>query len=350
MPKSTSQVRARWNAVAIAALTLGLLWFFFRHVDLAGVWFAIRHAHVWFIVGAVAATMSTYVFRTWRWQALLTPIGHARFRPAFRATVIGFTANNLLPGRIGEVLRPYLLARQENLGAAAAFATVIIERLLDLVTVLLLFVLFLWTADVAPGSAMSAALHDAKIGGALAAAAALGALLILFLCAGHPERLGRWAGRVTAILPNPLARATEKLVHIFAEGLAVMRRPGPLALACALSVPVWLSISLGIWLVSHAFDLTLPFTGSFLVAMYLVVGVAVPSPSGVGTFHWAYRLAVTTFFGASQGTAVAAALVLHAVSFLPVSLVGLIFIGQEGLTLAGLQRMKATAEAAEQPK
>lgn len=336
--------------MAIAALTLGLLWFFFRSVNLADVWLAIRQAHVGFIVAAVGATLSTYIFRTWRWQALLAPIGRARFRPAFRATVIGFTANNLLPGRIGEVLRPYLLARHEGLGPAAAFATVIIERLLDLVVVLLLFVVFLWTADVAPGSAMSAALDDAKIGGALAAAVAFGALLVLFLCAGHPDRLGRWAGRVTAVLPPPRARATEKIVHIFAEGLAVMRQPGPLALACALSVPVWLSISLGIWLVSHAFDLTLPFPGSFLVAMYLVVGVAVPSPSGVGTFHWAYRLAVTTFFGANAATAAAAAIVLHAVSFLPVSLVGLIFIGQDGLTLAGLKRMKATAEAAEQPK
>ncbi len=71
------------------------------------------------------------------------PIGRARFGPAFRATVIGFTATFLLPGRVGEVLRPYLLARKEGFSAAATFATIVVERVLDLVAVLMLFSFFL---------------------------------------------------------------------------------------------------------------------------------------------------------------------------------------------------------------
>jgi uncharacterized membrane protein YbhN (UPF0104 family) len=126
-----------------------------------------------------------------------------------------------------------------------------------------------------------------------------------------------------------------------------MRRPGPLVRAFVLSLPLWLSIGCGIWLTSRAFDLTLPFTGAFLIMMFLVLGVAVPTPSGMGSFHWAYRFAVTTFFAANKDTAAAAAIALHAVSFVPVTVAGLVFIRQDGLTLAGLRRMRDTAAKAE---
>jgi uncharacterized protein (TIRG00374 family) len=347
MSTDKSHARARWHAALAIVLTLGLLALFFRGNDLPSVLEKLRRAHVSLLVLALACTALTYVFRAWRWQALLAPLGGARFRTAFRTTVIGFTASNLLPLRPGEVLRPYLLARQEKLSAPSAFATIIIERLLDMVTVLLFFCVFLWTTDAPPGSAAEGRLHSVKLGGALLSAIATGVLITLFACAGHPERLGRWAGRMSRALPESVGRLAARLVQMFAEGLAVMRHPRPLVLAFALSVPLWLSIGCGIWLTSRAFDLTLPFTGAFLIMMFLVGGVAVPTPSGIGGFHEAYKIAVMMYFGAAEGTAVAAAIVLHAVSFLPVTLLGLAFIAQEGLTLAGLQRMRATAAAAE---
>lgn len=334
--------RFPWHAVVIAALTIGLLWLFFRNIDLGETWRAIASAHPALVGLAVLATVQTYVLRAWRWQALLLPLGHARFRTAFRTTVIGFTATFLLPGRVGEVLRPYLLARQEGLKMPSTFATVIVERLLDLVTVLLLFACALPFLDVEVG-------RDVKWAGGLAAVAALVGMVVLFVCAGHPERLGRWAGRLTRWLPGRAAHVVDHLVRTFAEGLAVMRQPGALVLATAWSVPLWLSIGLGIWLTSAAFGLTFSFAGSFLVVMFLVVGVAAPTPGGVGGFHYFYLLAVTRFFGASADTAAAAALVLHAVSFVPVTILGLIYMSQDGLTLGSLKRLRPTAEAAEAP-
>jgi uncharacterized protein (TIRG00374 family) len=324
----------------VAALTLGLLWLFFHNLDFKGIWKAITEARLGPIVAAIAATFVTYVLRARRWQALLRPIGRASFRTAFRTTVIGFTATFLLPGRVGEVLRPYLLARQEGFSAPATFATVVVERLLDLAAVLLLFACALPFMNVDVG-------RDVEVAGGLAGAAALTGMLLLFLCAGHPERLGRWASRVTRHLPARMADAAGHLVQTFAEGLAVMRRPGPLVLAAIWSIPLWLSIALGIWLTSAAFNLTFSFAGSFLVMMFLVVGVSTPTPGGAGGFEYTYLLAVTRFFGANPDTAGAAALVLHAVSFVPISIVGLVFMSQDGLTLGGLKNMRPTAEAAE---
>jgi hypothetical protein len=97
--------RLRWHTIFIAALTIGLLWWFLRKQDLRETASAIRRAHWGLIVAAIASVFVTYVLRAWRWQALLQPLGPARFRTAFRTTVIGFMATFLLPARVGEVLR-----------------------------------------------------------------------------------------------------------------------------------------------------------------------------------------------------------------------------------------------------
>lgn len=340
MSRTSARRSVPWHTLVVAALTLGLLWWFFHNLEFGRVWAAIKSADVRLVGAAVLVTLQTYLLRAWRWQALLRPIGRARFRTAFRTTVIGFTATFLLPGRVGEVLRPYLLARADGFSAAAAFATVIVERALDLATVLLLFAFFLLAAPVPVG-------RDVELAGAASALAAVAALGLLMLGAGHPERLGRWAGRLARILPGRAAEAVTRLVQTFAEGLAVMRRPAPLLVAFGFSVLIWLSISLGIWLTSRAFDLTFSFVGTFLVVLFLVVGVALPTPGGVGGFHAMYREAVTRFFGASADVAAACAVVLHAVSFVPISALGLLFMAQDGLTLGSLRRMAPAAEVAE---
>jgi hypothetical protein len=171
-----------------------------------------------------------------------------------------------------------------------------------------------------------------KFGGAVAAGSAVAGLIVLFALAGHPERLGRAALRVERILPPKLASALAGLLETFAQGLAVMRDPVRLVTSLALSFPMWISIATGIWLASRAFHITFPYTGSFLVMTILVVGVAAPTPGGVGAFHAAYQFAVTTFFAAPIDRAVGAAIVLHAVSFVPVTLLGLLFMTREGLT------------------
>lgn len=334
--------RRHWQPLVIAVLTAGLLWMFFRNVDLIQAWHAVTRAHLGLIALAVSGTFLTYTLRAQRWRILLTPLGPVRFRTAFRTTVIGFAALFLLPGRVGEILRPYLLARQEGLKVTSAFATVIVERLLDMATVLLLFACALPLAGVDVGPKV-------RMAGVIGSVGAVLALGLLFLFAGHPERLGRLAGRLGRRLPRKMSEAMARIVQTFAEGLAVMRSPGRLAAAAVWSVAVWLSIALGIWLVSQAFDLDVSFVGSFIVVGYLAVGVSVPTPGGAGGFHYFYLAALTSFFGANPDVAAAAAIVLHLVSFVPVTIAGLVFMWQDGLTLGRLRSMRAEAQAAETP-
>lgn len=332
-------MRSRGRSILIFAVTAGLLAFFFRNVDLSGVWVETRRANPWLLGVAVAVTLLTYLLRAWRWQALLAPIGPTRFATAFRTTVIGFAASFFLPARAGEVIRPYLLARKEGLNPTATFATIILERLLDLAVVLLLFGAFVLTVPAGVVSGGPEQFGHVKFWGSVAAGAAVLGLALLFALAGHPERLGRAAGRIEAVLPPRAARLVAQLVESFAQGLAVMRQPGRLVAALALSFPLWMSIAAGIWLTSRAFHITFPYAGSFLVMTLLIVGVAVPTPGAIGGFHAAYQISVETFFAASPDRAVGAAIVLHAISFVPVTLLGVIFMAREGLTLSGVRQM-----------
>ena len=332
-------MRSRIRSVLIFAITLALLAFFFRDANLTEVWAETRRADATLLLLAVAFTMVTYALRAWRWQSLLAPIGPTHFSHAFRTTVIGFAATFLLPARAGEVIRPYLLARKERLSATAAFATVILERLLDLAVVLLLFAAFVFTVQPGTLSGDASQFAYVKFWGGVAAGAAVAGLLVLFALAGHPERLGRAAARVERVLPPRPAQLIAHFVKAFAEGLAVMRQPGRLLAALLQSFPLWLSIAAGIWLTSRAFHITLPFTASFLVMTVLVVGVAVPTPGAIGGFHLAYQFAVQTFFAVPDDRAKGAALVLHAISFVPVTILGIYFMMQEGLTLRGAQAL-----------
>lgn len=321
-----------WSGLIVAAVTLALLWLFVRDLDAGELRRAFATANPWLLGVAVITTIQTYLIRAWRWQVMLAPLGTVHFAPAFRTTIIGFTATFLLPARVGEVLRPYLLAKQEKLSVSATFATIIVERALDLTAVLLLFAVALpfLGVDVGP---------ETRWAGGVAAVAALVGLGVLFACAGHPERLGLLVDRLTGWLPTRIASAIGEFARRFAEGLGVMRDPAGLVKTLGWSILLWVSICLGIWLVTRAFGLTMPFAGAFLVVMYLVVGVAAPTPGGAGGFHVMYKLAVTQYFGAGADAAAAAAIVLHLVSFVPVAILGFVFMWQDGLTLGGLKRM-----------
>lgn len=335
-------MRAHARTLIILACTVGLLALFLRQTDLGAVLNEIASASPLPLLAAVVTTALTYVIRAIRWQAMLEPIGPTRFSTAFRTTVIGFTANFLLPARAGEVLRPYLLARREGLSATSAFATIILERLLDLVTVLLLFAAFVLLFDPGMDRANSAMFRAVQTGGLLAGVTSLAGLVVMFVLSGHPEWLGTLVGRLTAVLPERLAHRVARLARTFAEGLAVLRRPRALVVSLLLSLPLWLSIAAGIWLVSRAFHMTIPFTGTFLLIALLVVGVAVPTPGAVGGFHYAYRVGATAFFMAPSEQAVGAAIVLHAISFVPVSLLGVVYMLQDGLSLT---RVRSLAES-----
>lgn len=331
----------------MALVSILLIALFLRNTDFGQVWGEMQRSRWDLVAVSLAAVAVTYVFRALRWQYLLLPIGAVRLATAFRATVIGFGASALLPARAGEVLRPYLLARKEGLSATAAFATILLERVLDTLMVLMLFGVFLLFADTQIGGGDPESYRRLKAGGLVVGAVSLLALGAMFVLAGRPAILSRLERVLAGRLPPRLAQKTMHLVHAFAAGLLIVRQPARLAIAVGLSLPVWLTIAVSIWAVTRAFHIEFPFLGSFLMLALLVVGVAVPTPGAVGGFHYFYRLGAVSFFGASPDRAVGAAIVLHAVSFVPVAIAGLALLAQDGLSLTGVERLARSRSAEE---
>jgi glycosyltransferase 2 family protein len=336
----------RIRTALILVLAIALFAWFLRGVDLAAVGGQIRRARAELLLLSFVPLAVTYLARTMRWLHLLEPIGRTRFTNAFRTTVIGFAAIGLLPARAGDVLRPYLLARREGFNAASTFATIVMERVLDLVTVLVLLALYVLVL----GGRESLPRHllgPVEASAAAAAGAAVVLLALAWTLATHPERIGRLVLRSGRILPTGIAHSLSALARTFSEGFAVAREARALTFAMLWSFPVWLGIAAQAWLVARAFNIAMPFEGAFLLQALLVIGVAVPTPGAVGGYHAMYRFGVTQFFGAPNDAAVGAAIVAHALSFFPVVLLGVVFMIQDGLSLTGLQQLAGAARREE---
>jgi len=338
-------MRAHIRTLIVLALAVGLIAWFLHNVDLGSVAADIFRAKPEWLLLSLATMFVNLAIRSWRWKYLLEPLRPASFGSAFRATAVGFAASAVLPARAGEVIRPYFLARQARyadhttMSATGAFATIIVERLLDLITVLVLLALYVFVFDRDLVTTNPAAMVWLKWIGATAGLGSLTALVILFFLAGDPERIGRTLARLEHVDHTRLAGLRARVAENFARGLGVIRRPRRLLVALLWSFPLWLSIAAGLWAVAVAFGIALPFSGSFLIIALLSVGVSVPTPGAVGGFHAAYRYGATAFFGAPEDAAVGAAIVAHVLSQAPSLFLGLFFAAQEGLNLAGMQRL-----------
>jgi uncharacterized protein (TIRG00374 family) len=343
-------MKSRVRTIVVLAVALALVAVFLSNVNLWGVAAAIARARPEWLAFALMAMFLNLAIRAFRWKYLLEPLGGTDFASAFRATAVGFAASAVLPARAGEVIRPYFLARQapvdqqRRMTATGAFATIILERLLDIVTVLALLASFVFVFGKGLASVNPTGFALVTWAGVSAAVVSSTALVLLFVLAGDPERLGRALARLERVLPSKLAGLLAGIVEKFAKGLGAIRKPGRLLVALAWSLPLWLGNAFGIWAVAHAFGLEIPFTGTFLMIALLTLGVAVPTPGAVGGFHEAFRVGATMFYGAPDDAAVGAAIVLHLLSIGPALLLGLFFAAQEGLNFGSMQRLADQAE------
>ena len=332
-------MRARIHTLIVAAIGVGLMAFVLRGAQLEQVAAAIVGARRDLLLLALIVTLATYVARAIRWRYLLAPLQAVHFAPALRATVMGFAATSVLPGRIGEIVRPWALAREERLSVSAALATVVVERLLDLVVILAMFGIAMALADPGGGGSDLGPLAGARAGALGAGGAAVAVLWLAYAAAGNPARVERLTARLAAPLPERWGGLARRLSSRFVDGLAVMRRPALLAWSIAWSVAVWGLIAAGIWFVTRAFDIAMPVSGAAIILPIIAVGVAIPTPAGIGGYHAAYQVSATVIYGATAEAAAGAGLIAHAFAFLPVTLGGLFLMMREGVRMHGIRRM-----------
>ena len=330
-------------------LALALLAFVFRGMDLPNLGRALRSADPVCLAGVVVAALITYLLRAWRWGYLLAPMVRVPLPDLFSATCVGFMSGLAIP-RAGEIVRPYLIARRHPVSTSAGFATIILERLFDLITVLLLFALYLFALPVPAAQTTGSLMSLVKAGGAITGAASLVLLGLLVAFHARAEQAMSLCERLLRAFPAWLATPALQILRAFGGGLAVLKAPLPhLVAIVAQSFLVWLSIAFGIWICLRAFDVALPFHATFLIIAFLTVGVAIPTPGMVGGFHAFFVVALADVFGASRDVAGAAAIACHALTNLPVLVLGLVFLGREGLSLGRVAEMTEKDHAGPDP-
>jgi uncharacterized protein (TIRG00374 family) len=316
-----------------ALLAVVLLALFFRGINWGALGQALAGARPLPLLGLVLVTVAVYAVRAWRWGDLLAPLGRVGYPDLFSATMVGFASALLVP-RAGELLRPWLVSRRYPIATSAGFATIILERLADLITVLALFALYLFVLPAPPQQVEGRLTELVKLGGAATGAVALGVLAFLLALHAKAEQVVGAVERLLTRAPRWLAAPLGRILHAFSGGLAVLRAPFPhLAKVGLQSLVIWLLIALGFHLNHMAFRVELPFHATFLLIAFHVVGVAIPTPGMVGGFHAFYLIALSEVFGVDRPAAAAAGIAAHALTNLPVLVFGLALLGREGLSL-----------------
>src|SRR5215472_9451514 len=194
-------MRSPLRTIVVLLVAAALVALFLRNVDLRRVASDIASAEPEWLAMALVLSIGNLAIRSYRWRYLLEPLGHTTFSESFQATTVGFAASAVLPARAGEVIRPYfvsrLASRHDRMTTSGAFATIILERILDVITVLVLLAAYVLVFGRHVGAANPTAFAWLTWIGLSAGAVALTVLVVLFVFAGDPQRLGRIGARLT---------------------------------------------------------------------------------------------------------------------------------------------------------
>jgi uncharacterized protein (TIRG00374 family) len=283
---------------------------------------------VW-LAASVLATMLTYVARGFRWQVLLAPLKPVPMGPLIRTNLLGFSAIYLL-GRPGELVRPLWLARREGIPLTASIATIIVERVLDSLMLIVVFGVSLLLVKTA-SSAQQTLLMMKQTSWFMLAGSAAGLLFLVFF-RSNIEKIVRFV---------PFARLGH-LLRTFSEGLSFLDRTKNLGLAIGHTGLVWAVIVLQFWFMLLGMNFPFSIWEAALVMVGAAIGSVAQVPGIGGGFQAGYVFCLTTFFAIPPEQALATSLIAWVSSYLPTVMAGGFYMLSQGLSLKDLRA--ATAE------
>jgi glycosyltransferase 2 family protein len=363
-------VKRKLNLILGLVISAIFIYLAFRRVHLGEIYFSLRHANYFLILPNMAIVMLCMVIRAERWKYLLRPLGEFKLSQLFPSVMIGFMANNILPARLGEVVRAYSLGSKTGQSRTSVFASVVLERLFDSLSLLAMFwLVILFIPFPAP----------VKKFGIITLFVNIGLILGLLLLKKRTAWLVKLVLRVLFFLPQSLSDRLEYVMNRFAEGLDVFRHFRPLLIVVFWSVILWIITALSNYFVFMAFGLYPHPAATFILLLFVAAGVMLPSAPGfVGVFQAATIGAFTLLnqlnllgnqmtwlkaktvalispafsgtsaaigpisdslglFGISKGEALSFSIVLWLCQYVPVTLIGLYYLRREHFSLKAVQ-------------
>lgn len=310
-------------------ISLGLLGLVFYRTDLGTLGDVFRTANYIYLLPALALYFLGVGMRALRWHFLLRSIKSISLGRLFQVTVIGYMANDLLPFRIGELARAYILGETEQISKASTLVTIVLERVFDGVTMLL----FIGVASFF--LPLNDYLRTLLLFGSVLFAVVV---VVLVMAASFRERFDHLIHRLMARLPERWGAHGLKLIDSFFHGLSVLRNPLDAFLALVFSILAW-TFEAGMYaVVALGFGITLSFPVFLLATAVANLVTIVPSTPGyIGVFDAPVRY-ILELFGVNVNVATSYTFLLHAALVVPVVLLGLLFTWRLGLSLGQLQK------------
>lgn len=328
-----------WIGIGVSALFLYLA---LRGLNLVFVWDIIKQANYWWILPGIIIYFVGVWIRTWRWHYMLRQFKAVSVRRLFPVVCIGYAGNNIYPARAGEVIRSYVLKKNEDIPISGSLATVLVERIFDGL-IMLLFVFF----SLPFVSGIPTQYENFVI----ALSIIFGVALVVFIAvAARPHWVMKlYVPIATRFIPTKIRPKFDGMVEKFLFGLASLQSPKDVVMIFFTSILIWLAETLKYWFVMHAFSFTVSFITLMLMNGIVNLFTTLPAAPGyIGTFDAPGIEVLVTVGGVDRATAAAYTLVLHAALWLPITALGVYYFFKARLSWSDFEKAAEAAEEAEE--
>lgn len=326
--------------LVIAGLALFLT---FRNVSFHEIYQSIRGLEIQYLPLAVLLFFASFAVRVYRWHYLCRAVKSIPPRRFYSPMMIGFMGN-LLPLRAGEFIRAYLLGKREGIGFSTSFATIVVERIFDMASVLVLFaglLVFNPQVFVPQGGAGDPRIVTAvRSFGFMSFAVCLGLIAFCFFLLHRQEGTVRLVRFFTRILPQSLQQRIDEILRSFTEGLGVLRDPRGILAVVLLSVLTWMIVVVANYPLYYAYGIQSSVPPSSLVTLVVLLcaAVMIPTPGFIGPFQLAATFMLADLYGVDRAVAASFSLVIWFVQMSTICLAGLFFLLRDNISLVELSR------------
>ena len=311
-------------------LSIFFLYLAVRHIDIRKTLEVIKQTNYIFLIPAAVIFIIDFSLRGLRWKYLLLPIKKCKMINLMSTTFIGFFANNILPARAGEFIRIVMIGEKENISKTSTTATIILERFLDVVAILILISITFFIYPYPP-----------MVKKGIYALAGIMVFLTVFFYGLMflREPTLKIIKKLLSVFPLKIQRKAETLINLFIDGLEVLKNKKQMLVVIGISMFIWTIDSSVYLFIAKGMGITqIDFTGAIFIMTLTAIGISIPSSPGyIGVFEY-FGILACTVLGVEKSTALSFILVTHFVQFFMMTIAGMIFLTREHMSLIQLDK------------
>jgi len=307
------------------AISLLFLYLAIRNVEWGVVLSGLKDIDLTYLALTVACLFVSLFFRAFLWKNLLRFKKKVSWLNAFEAILIGAMGNNVLPFRMGELVRAYAMSKKEGLSKSMSLASIVLERILDVLSLLIFFAVLFLSVPLADWLVMS---------GVVIFIFLILMVGLIYITAKDTWRFSSLLTKLLGYFPATISQQAERITQSFIQGLALIKDGTQVIEVIFLSLMAWSVWAGGIYFCLKAFHLELPLTAPLLLVVVINMGVMIPSSPGfIGVFQYLCFVSLS-FFAVPKETALGFSVLLHAIQYVPMTLLGWVFLTRMHLSLS----------------